>query len=84
MPKCQVCSELFHPDYVIVVDTVHGKDLCKCVFCKTLKDEVTIKDKDGKPKFKVGKKEANRNYLRHLKELSKDENISKLLVTGSG
>lgn len=82
MPQCQVCRQLYHPDYVVVVDTVQGKDLCKCVFCKTLKDEITLKERgtDGKPVGKVTKKEANESYLRKLKELSQDEKISKLLV----
>lgn len=83
MPKCQNCRKLYHPDYVVVVDTtLEGKDLVKCVFCKTLKDELTISGKDGKSQFKVTKKEANLNYLRHLRELSDDEGISKLLVKG--
>jgi hypothetical protein len=81
MPECAVCKFLFHPDWMIVVDTTATGDICKCIFCQTLKDEVTLKDSNGNFKDKVTKEEAKKNYIRYLKELSEDEGISKLLVT---
>lgn len=66
---------------MVVVDTTAVGDITKCIFCQTLKDEVTLKDKNGNFKDRVTKEEAKKNYIRYLKELSEDEGIANLLVS---
>jgi len=81
MSLCAVCGKRYHPDWVVVVDEKeNGEAICKCVWCKTLKDEVTLTDAEGKLVGKVTKKEAHENYMTYLKELAHQENIAKMLV----
>lgn len=81
MPKCVTCDKMFHPDYSVIVDESNGA--CKCVFCYTGKDKVTIEDAaDGKPDSVVTRREASEKYQEYLTRLSQDEKIRKAMHKG--
>ena len=79
MPKCAVCSKLFHPDYCIE-KVIRGDNVVSCVFCHLDKNILTIDDKNGKMVKKVTKKEAQEEYLKYLYELSREPKINEILV----
>ena len=78
MPKCNVCFKLYHPDWMIE-KTVRGDEIVSCLFCHTEKDKLTVVDENDNIKEIVTKEQAARNYLKYLDDLSKNENIAKIL-----
>jgi hypothetical protein len=53
---------------------------CKCVFCYIGKTEITVEESDGKPSYKVSKKEAIEDYRIYIAKLKDDEKVSKVLT----
>ena len=54
---------------------------CKCVFCYTGKSEVTVANKeDGRPDYKVTKRQAIENYRIYVAKLKDDPKVSKVLT----
>jgi hypothetical protein len=80
MPKCVKCDQVFHPDMCVEVDEF--SKACKCVFCYTEKQEITVTEEDGKPAYTVTKKMAIENYKVYLKKLSEDQRIQKAMMKG--
>ena len=80
MPKCVTCDKVFHPDMCVEVDEF--SKACKCVFCYTGKNEITVEDEDGKPQYTVSRVQAIENYDRYLKQLSENEKVRKIMMKG--
>lgn len=75
MPKCNVCSNLFHPDWVLLVDD----NIYKCVFCETDKKELVVEDTDGKPAYKVTKEQAIKDYDVYIKKIMEKEQVQNII-----
>jgi hypothetical protein len=78
MPKCVTCDQFFHPDMSVIVD--EATTACKCVFCYTEKQEITVEESDGKPSYRVTKKEAIENYRVYISKLKEDDKVAKILT----
>ena len=80
MPRCCNCDKFFHPDWCVVVN--EDDNVCKCVFCHTGKDKVTLTDEDGKPDYKITKFQAIENYKRYIQDLKESKKIQKIMMKG--
>ena len=80
MPKCVTCDKYFHPDFSVMMEPDNEKSPCKCVFCYTEKNEVTVASDDGKPDYTVTKKEAIENYRRYIQDLKDNPKVAKVLT----
>jgi hypothetical protein len=78
MPKCVTCDKFFHPDMSVIVN--EADKACKCVFCYTGKQEITIEEDDGKPSYNVTKGEAIENYRIYINKLKNDPKVAKVLT----
>ncbi|KFZ26571.1 MAG: hypothetical protein KQ78_01207 [Candidatus Izimaplasma bacterium HR2] len=79
-PRCVKCENFFHPDWCVVIDET--TNACKCVFCYTEKNEITIESEDGSPEYKVTKTQAAENYKRYVQDLKESEKIQKIMMKG--
>ena len=78
-PRCVKCDKFFHPDFSVVVDD--ETNACKCVFCYTEKNEVTITDEEsGRPSYNVTKDQAEKNYRRYINELKQSDRVANILT----
>lgn len=75
MPKCTVCTNLFHPDWVIAVD----ENVYKCVFCQADKKELTVENEDGSPAYKVTKEQAIKNYDIYIKKIMEKDRVKDII-----
>ena len=82
MSKCVICSKMYHPDFCIE-KVIRGDKVISCLFCHLDKKVLTIEDENGKMIKKVSKKEAHKEYLEYLTELSRDPKIHSVLVKGN-
>lgn len=75
MPKCNVCSKLFHPDWVLAVD----EGVFKCLFCQTDKNELTVENSDGSPAYKVSKEQAIKDYDVYIKKIMEKKGVQDII-----
>lgn len=80
MPKCVKCDKYFHPDFSVLLKPDTEDKACKCVFCYTEKNEVTVAGLDGKPDYTVTKAEAIENYRIYVAKLKNDPKVAKVLT----
>ena len=78
MPKCNICNEIFHPDY-LYDEIFRGDNIKMCAFCKADKTKLTITNKDGTIDRIVDRKEESTKYKIFLRSLSQKEEIAKIL-----
>ena len=80
MPKCVTCDKYFHPDFSVLLKPDTEDKACKCVFCYTEKNEVTIAEEDGKPSYTVTRAQAIENYRIYVNKLKNDPKVAKVLT----
>ncbi len=81
MPRCQTCDKYFHPDFSVLMEPGNEENTdCKCVFCYTEKNEITVAGLDGKPDYTVTKAEAVENYRIYISKLKNDPKVVKILT----
>lgn len=76
MPKCTVCGNMFHPDWVLSVDD----KVYKCMFCQADKKELTIEnEKTGEPVYTVTKEQAIKDYDVYIKKIMEKDTVKKII-----
>jgi len=81
MPRCVKCDKYFHPDFSVLMEPNTGSKACKCVFCYTEKNEVTVASEEtGKPDYVVTKQQAIENYRVYIAKLKDDPKVAKVLT----
>ena len=80
MPKCVKCEKFYHPDFSVLLKPDTEDKACKCVFCYTEKNEVTVAGTDGKPDYTVNRQDAIENYRIYVAKLKDDPKVAKVLT----
>ena len=76
MPKCDMCWDMFPPDFFCERDD-DGKE---CMFCRIGKDYITMDT--GKGVRNYTKKECKKDYVEFLRMLKEKEGVIEALVKG--
>lgn len=76
--KCVICMDQYHPDWMME-KKINGDWVKVCAFCLTDKKVLTVKNENDVITETVEKKQASRNYMKYLDELSKKPEIAKIL-----